>query len=57
MALDEQARSLTIGGTNYPEGATLTLDGNTGHIYAGAATIHQDIPTELLARLERLRKQ
>lgn len=56
MSVDEAARCLVINGVRYPEGAVLTLDGNSGHIYAGAATVTQDIPQALLARLERLRK-
>ena len=57
MTLDEAAGCLVIGGVSYPEGSTLTLDGNTGSIYAGAAVIGQDVPHELLARLDRLRQQ
>jgi pyruvate,orthophosphate dikinase len=38
------------------EGDLLTLDGNEGVFYAGASRIEVDYPEELLARLERLRR-
>ena len=44
-----------VGGVSYPEGAMLTLDGNNGNIYSGVAIVTKDVPTDLLARLERLR--
>jgi pyruvate,orthophosphate dikinase len=56
MTVDEEAGSLSIGGVSYSEGAMLTLDGNTGSIYAGAAAISRDVPQELLERLEKLRQ-
>ncbi len=55
MAVDEVARCLVVGGVSYPEGAMLTLDGNNGNIYSGVAIVTKDVPTDLLARLERLR--
>ena len=55
MTIDEAARCLTIAGVSYPQGAPLTLDGNDGKIYAGEATVTDDVPKELLARLDRLR--
>lgn len=54
MTVDEATKFLIIGGVSYPEGAMLTLDGNTGNIYAGAATVTRDVPEGLLARLMRL---
>ena len=36
------------------EGDTLTLDGNEGQVYAGATEIREQIPTDLVARLENL---
>ncbi|MGE0714433.1 MAG: PEP/pyruvate-binding domain-containing protein [Alphaproteobacteria bacterium] len=57
MDVDEAGRCLTISGTPYPEGAVLTLDGNEGSIYAGAAAVADDIPEDLLARLARLREE
>jgi pyruvate,orthophosphate dikinase len=54
MTIDEAGRCLTIADMNYPQGAVLTLDGNDGKIYAGAAAVTKDIPEELLARLARL---
>ena len=55
-AIDEAARTVTIGGTTLHEGDLLTLDGNEGTIHAGAARIQMDYPEELLARLEALRR-
>lgn len=55
MAVDEAARCLTIAGQRYAEGDMLTLDGNEGRIYAGAAELVDDVPHDLLAALERLR--
>ena len=55
MTIDEAARCLTIAGVSYPQGAPLTLDGNDGKIYAGVAAVTNDVPQELLARLDRLR--
>jgi pyruvate,orthophosphate dikinase len=56
MAIDEAARCLTISGVSYPQGAVLTLDGNNGKIYAGAAAVTNDVPEKLLARLAQLHK-
>lgn len=57
MSVDETARCLTIAGQRYSEGDTLTLDGNEGRIYAGAAELVDEVPQDLLARLEQLRSQ
>lgn len=57
MTVDETARCLTIAGQRYSEGDTLTLDGNEGRIYAGAAELVDEVPQDLLARLEQLRSQ
>jgi len=55
MALDEEARTLSIGELTLREGDLLTLDGNDGAIYAGA--VHtQVLPlADLQQRLTRLR--
>ncbi|AZO22765.1 pyruvate, phosphate dikinase [Mesorhizobium sp. M1E.F.Ca.ET.045.02.1.1] len=55
MMIDEAARCLIIGGVSYSEGTILTLDGNSGNIYAGAASVSKNVPEELLARLNQLR--
>jgi pyruvate,orthophosphate dikinase len=54
LHIDEAAASIRIGDTALPEGALLTLDGNAGAIYAGAAQVAVSYPEELLARLARL---
>ncbi|TGQ32427.1 PEP/pyruvate-binding domain-containing protein [Mesorhizobium sp. M00.F.Ca.ET.216.01.1.1] len=54
MTIDDTRREVAFGGTVFPEGATLTLDGNSGKIYSGAAHIAETVPVELLARLDAL---
>jgi len=56
MQIDESARTLKLGDTLLREGDVLTLDGNEGAVYAGAANTRIDYPEELLARLEVLRR-
>ncbi len=56
LAIDEAARTVTIGGTTLREGDLLTLDGNEGAVHAGAARVQVGYPQELLARLEALRR-
>jgi pyruvate,orthophosphate dikinase len=57
MTVDEAAATLTIASVTYPQGATLTLDGNSGNVYAGEAAVRWDVPQELLARLDALRQE
>jgi pyruvate,orthophosphate dikinase len=57
LQIDEAARSITLGATTLQEGERLTLDGNEGRVYAGAARIETVYPEELLARLEALRQR
>ncbi|HEX7441109.1 MAG TPA: PEP-utilizing enzyme, partial [Caldimonas sp.] len=57
LRIDEAARSVAIGDTTLHEGDLLTLDGNEGALYAGAARTRIDYPEELLARLEVLRQR
>ena len=54
LQIDEVARTITLGGSTLREGDLLTLDGNEGRIYAGAAQTEIEYPAELLARLESL---
>ena len=55
LQIDEAARTITIAGTTLREGELLTLDGNEGTLYAGAAHTEIDYPAALLSRLESLR--
>jgi pyruvate, orthophosphate dikinase len=55
LAIDEAARTVTLGARTLHEGELLTLDGNEGVCYAGAARVELDVPHELLARLDALR--
>ena len=56
LHIDEVARTIKFGDTTLHEGDVLTLDGNDGAIYAGAARIEIEYPVELLARLESLKR-
>lgn len=55
LQLDEAARSIRIGEVTLHEGDLITLDGNDGLVYAGAAQVQQQYPEDLLARLDALR--
>lgn len=55
LSVDEAARAIRIGGTCLREGELLTLDGNEGAVYAGAAEVEIEYPEALLARLDALR--
>jgi pyruvate,orthophosphate dikinase len=56
LSIDEAARTITLGDRTLPEGELLTLDGNEGVFYAGAAQIEIGYPEELLARIDLLRQ-
>ena len=55
LAIDEGARTISIGATTLHEGDLITLDGNEGVVHAGAARVQVDYPQDLLARLAALR--
>ena len=57
LQIDESARTMKIGEATLHEGDVITLDGNDGHFYAGAAQVEQQYPEELLARLDALRQR
>ncbi|ACO77998.1 pyruvate, phosphate dikinase [Azotobacter vinelandii CA] len=57
LTIDEADRSLSIGGLALREGDPLTLDGNEGVLYAGAARMGEQVAQDLLERLERLRHE
>lgn len=54
LQIDEENHSIKIGMTSLQEGDLLTLDGNEGTVYAGAAQTEIEYPELLLARLELL---
>ncbi len=56
LSIDERARTVTIGNVVLHEGDIITLDGNEGVLYNGAARVEEHVPHELIARLERLRR-
>ena len=56
LQIDETTRIIKIGDTTLSEGDPITLDGNEGALYAGAAQTEIEYPEDLLARLESLRQ-
>jgi hypothetical protein len=54
LQIDAAARTIKIGDRIFKEGDVLTLDGNGGSLYAGAAQTEMEYPVELLRRLESL---
>ena len=57
LQIDETARTIQVGSTTLHEGELITLDGNEGIFYAGAARVEINYPEELLARLDALRQR
>jgi pyruvate, orthophosphate dikinase len=57
LSIDEAARTIAVGDRTVHEGEMLTLDGNEGVFYAGAAQVEIEYPEALLARLDALRSQ
>jgi pyruvate,orthophosphate dikinase len=57
MQLDEQARTLTLGGITLHEGDGITLDGNDGAVYTGVVHTEVKPMVELQARLRALQAQ
>jgi pyruvate,orthophosphate dikinase len=57
LQIDETARSIRIDDTTLHEGDLITLDGNEGVFYAGAANVEIRYPEELIARLDALRQR
>ena len=55
LEIDEAARTLRIADSTLHEGDLITLDGNEGVIYAGAAQVEIRYPSDLLVRLDALR--
>ncbi len=57
LQIDEVARTVRVGDTVVNEGGLITLDGNEGVFYAGAAQVEVTYPEALLERLETLRRR
>ncbi|TIP34614.1 MAG: pyruvate, phosphate dikinase, partial [Mesorhizobium sp.] len=55
MRIDEPGGRIGFGEEWLDPGAVITLDGNSGTIFAGASRTAEQVPTELLRRLDRLR--
>jgi pyruvate,orthophosphate dikinase len=56
LQVDEAARTVELGGTVLREGEQVTLDGNEGAVYKGTVRTEVEYPTELLTRLDSLRR-
>jgi pyruvate,orthophosphate dikinase len=54
LSIDFAARSVRFGDRTLAEGDLVTLDGNTGAIYAGAVRTVEERPVDLLSRLAKL---
>lgn len=57
LQIDAAAGCIRIGERTLQVGDLLTLDGNDGAVYAGAAQTEVEYPEEILARLELLRER
>lgn len=57
LEIDEVARAIKIADKTLHEGDMLTLDGNEGTVYAGAAQTESEYPEDLLERMESLRRE
>ena len=55
LAIDGSARTISLGGLRLAEGDLLTLDGNTGCVYAGRMQVVSDRQEDLIKRLKELR--
>lgn len=55
LRIDTNRRIVRLGEHSFSEGEVLTLDGNSGAIYAGAARTVREAPADLLRRLDALR--
>jgi pyruvate, orthophosphate dikinase len=56
LQIDQVARTVAFGHATLHEGDLLTLDGNFGALYSGAAQTRIEYPMDLLSRLESLRQ-
>lgn len=56
LQIDLARRTVRLGDQTLAEGERITLDGNDGAIYRGAAQIVQEVPQALMDRLSKLRE-
>lgn len=56
LTIDLPHRRVRLGGVELQEGEVLTLDGHDGHIWRGAARTVDEVPGDLLQRLQALRQ-
>ena len=54
--IDSARRSVRFGELTLAEGELITLDSNTGRVFAGEASIVVDYPTQWLAEVEKWRQ-
>lgn len=57
LQIDETARTLHVGAATLHDGDVITLDGNEGVFYAGAAWVEIKYPEDLRARLDAPRQR
>ncbi len=55
LRIDQERHCLRLGDIEFAEGEVITLDGNAGAVYEGAAKTVREPLAELLARLQNLR--
>jgi pyruvate,orthophosphate dikinase len=56
MRIDPARRAVSFGERTVAEGEKITIDSNTGHVYAGAAKIIVDRPTQWLDEIRKWRR-
>jgi pyruvate,orthophosphate dikinase len=57
LTLDSERRRIRLGDTTLAEGEVISLDGETGRIYRGRLEVRRERPTEILAEVERWRRE
>lgn len=57
LRIDTPRHTATIGDRSMGEGETITIDSNTGQVFAGAVEFVVDRPTSLLAEIEKWRTE
>jgi pyruvate, orthophosphate dikinase len=57
LVIDRNRRTVTLGSTELPEGAQLSMDSQSGELYEGTVEVVQERPLELIAQVERWREE
>jgi pyruvate,orthophosphate dikinase len=56
LSIDIKKRTCSIAGRAFHEGDCLSLDGDSGNVYAGALQVVVERPESLLAEVEKWKK-